>query len=69
VVDQEINKVLVALEEKGLYEDTLFIRISDHGDMAMAHGRQRQKMYNVYQQTMNVSMIFFFPSFVPRKSF
>ena len=63
VVDQEINKVLVALEEKGHYKNTLFIRISDHGDMGMAHGRQRQKMYNVYQQTLNVPMIFSHPLF------
>ncbi|MBL4708219.1 MAG: sulfatase-like hydrolase/transferase [Flavobacteriales bacterium] len=61
VVDQEINKVLNALEEFEHDENTLVIRISDHGDMGMAHGRQRQKMYNVYQQTLNVPLIFSHP--------
>ncbi len=58
VVDREIMKVLDALEASGKTKDTLIFRMSDHGEMAMAHGRQRQKMYNVYQETINVPMIF-----------
>lgn len=56
-VDNEIAKVLAALDSKDLTKDTLVFRISDHGDMAMSHGRQRQKMYNVYQETLNVPFI------------
>ncbi|MBL4704796.1 MAG: sulfatase-like hydrolase/transferase [Flavobacteriales bacterium] len=65
VVDKEINKVLDALEENGFTEDTLIVRISDHGDMAMAHGMQRQKMYNVYRQSLNIPMIFSNPILFP----
>ena len=57
-VDKELNKVLMALDNNQLTEDTLIVRVSDHGDMSMAHGMQRQKMYNVYRQTLNVPMIF-----------
>jgi choline-sulfatase len=58
LADQEIMKVLNALDEYHFTDKTLIVRISDHGDMAMAHGMQRQKMYNVYRETLNVPMIF-----------
>ena len=44
LVDQEIMKVLRALDHNHFTEKTLIVRISDHGDMAMAHGMQRQKI-------------------------
>jgi len=65
LVDKEINKVLDALDNNGFTEDTLIVRISDHGDMAMAHGMQRQKMYNVYRQSLNIPMIFSNPKMFP----
>ena len=34
--------------------------------MAMAHGMQRQKMYNVYRETLNVPMIFSNPKLFPK---
>lgn len=63
VVDKEINKVLESLDHNDLSKETLIVRISDHGDMGMSHGVQRQKMYNMYQQTVNVPMIFSHPLF------
>ncbi len=64
-VDQEIMKVLDTLDSTGRTEDTVIFRISDHGDMAMSHGRQRQKMYNVYQETLNVPFIISNPVLFP----
>ncbi|AXG70060.1 arylsulfatase [Kordia sp. SMS9] len=58
LVDKEINKVLEALEKNPKTKDSLIVRVSDHGDMAMSHGMIRQKMFNTYQQTINVPMIF-----------
>lgn len=58
VVDSEISKVLKALKRNPKTKDSLIIRVSDHGDMAMSHGMMRQKMFNVYHQTINVPMIF-----------
>ena len=66
LVDQEIMKVLQALDHNRFTEKTLIVRISDHGDMAMAHGMQRQKMYNVYRETLNVPMIFSNPRAFPK---
>ena len=68
VVDKELDKVLVALQKNDLYKNTLFVRISDHGDMGMSHGRQRQKMYNTYEQTINIPMIFSHPLFKTNQS-
>lgn len=65
LVDKEINKVLNALDDAGMTNDTLIVRTSDHGDMSMAHGMQRQKMYNVYRETLNVPMIFSNPVLFP----
>jgi arylsulfatase A-like enzyme len=66
LVDQEIMRVLDALDHNHFTEKTLIVRISDHGDMAMAHGMQRQKMYNVYRETLNVPMIFSNPRAFPK---
>lgn len=56
--DKELGKVLDALYARPDGKDeTIVFRISDHGDMAMAHGRQRQKMFNVYRETLNVPFI------------
>ncbi|MCB0376190.1 MAG: sulfatase-like hydrolase/transferase, partial [Sinomicrobium sp.] len=66
LVDREIARVLLELDRNGYKDDTLIIRISDHGDMAMAHGMQRQKMYNVYRETLNIPMIFSNPNLSPQ---
>ncbi len=65
VVDREIMRVLDALDETGRTPDTMIFRISDHGDMAMSHGRQRQKMFNVYQETLNVPLVISNPLLFP----
>jgi arylsulfatase A-like enzyme len=45
-----------------LEQDTLIIRMSDHGEMAMAQGGLRQKENNVYKETLKVPMIFSNPN-------
>lgn len=65
LVDKEIKKVLDVLDENEMTDDSLIVRISDHGDMAMSHGMQRQKMYNVYRETLNIPMIFSNPILFP----
>ncbi len=66
LVDKEINKVLDALEAKNMINDSLIVRTSDHGDASMAHGMQRQKMYNVYRESLNIPMIFSNPILFPK---
>lgn len=66
-VDLEIMKVLERLDANNLTDDTVIFRISDHGDMAMSHGLQRQKMYNVYRETLNVPFIISNPILFPNR--
>ena len=65
-VDAQIVKLLDALAANGLTEDTLVVRTSDHGELGMAHGRMRQKFYNVYRETLNVPLIVSNPRLYPQ---
>jgi len=65
-VDAQILKVLDALDQNGLTNNTLIIRTSDHGELGMAHGRMRQKFYNVYRETLNVPLIVSNPLLYPQ---
>src|SRR5262245_52276713 len=65
-VDAQIGKVLDALEARGLTNDTLILKTSDHGELGMSHGRMRQKFYNAYRETLNVPLIVSNPLLYPR---
>ncbi len=65
-VDRQIAKVLNALDARGLTDDTIIIRTSDHGELGMAHGRMRQKFYNVYRETLSVPLIVSNPRIYPK---
>jgi choline-sulfatase len=60
-VDHQILQVLEGLKKSRFFDDTFIIRLSDHGDMAMSHGLQRQKMFNVYEETLNVPFVISHP--------
>jgi arylsulfatase A-like enzyme len=64
-VDAQMLKVLDALDANGLTDDTIVLRTSDHGELAMSHGRMRQKFYNVYRETLNVPLIVSNPRLYP----
>ena len=63
-VDAQIGKVLDALEARGLTNDTLILRTSDHGELGLSHG-MRQKFYNVYRETLSVPLIVSNPRLYP----
>jgi choline-sulfatase len=65
-VDGQILKLLAALDAKGLTDDTLVIRTSDHGELAMSHGRLRQKFYNAYRETLSIPLIVANPRLYPK---
>lgn len=48
-----------------LGEETVIVRFSDHGELAMSHGGLRQKAFNVYEETMRVPLIFSNPALFP----
>jgi arylsulfatase A-like enzyme len=63
--DAALVEVLSTLEQTGLLEDTLIVRTSDHGEMAMAHGGMRQKSFNVYEESLRVPLVFSNPRLFP----
>ena len=65
-VDAQIQKLLSALDARGLTDDTLILRTSDHGELAMSHGRMRQKFYNAYRETLSVPLIVSNPRLYPQ---
>lgn len=65
-VDGQILKLLEALDARGLTNDTVILRTSDHGELGMSHGRMRQKFYNVYRETLNVPLIVSNPRWYPQ---
>jgi arylsulfatase A-like enzyme len=70
VVDEKIGRVLRLLgdpdDPRSLRSRTLIVRLSDHGEMGLAHGGMRQKMFNVYEETVNVPLVFSNPVLFPR---
>jgi arylsulfatase A-like enzyme len=67
VVDVHIGTVLDALAAKtGLLDKTVVIRTADHGEMGLSHGGLRQKMFNVYEETINVPLVISNPLLFPQ---
>ena len=64
VVDAEVGRFLDALDACGLTNSTLIVRMGDHGEMGMSHGL-REKMYNAYEETIKVPLIFSNPLAYP----
>ncbi len=50
-----------------LADDAVVIRLSDHGEMGMAHGGMRQKAFNAYEETLRVPMVISNPILFPEK--
>jgi arylsulfatase A-like enzyme len=65
-VDAQIVKLLDVLDANGLTNDTIIVRTSDHGELAMSHGRMRQKFYNAYRESLSVPLIVSNPRVYPR---
>jgi len=54
-VDGEIGKVLAALRERGLEENTVIIFTADHGECAGAHGFNQKTVF--YEESARVPLI------------
>ena len=54
-VDAEIGKVLAALRQAGLEDNTLVVFTSDHGDCAGAHGFNQKTVF--YEESVRVPLI------------
>lgn len=58
--------MLAVLEERQLLQDTLVIRTSDHGEMGLAHGGMRQKMFSAYEEAQRVPLLCSNPVLYPK---
>jgi arylsulfatase A-like enzyme len=54
-VDAEIGRVLTALHESGLEENTLIVFVSDHGECVGAHGLAQKTVF--YEESVRVPLI------------
>ncbi|MBM3667751.1 MAG: sulfatase [Actinobacteria bacterium] len=70
VVDEKIGRLLGALgnpdDPGSLRSRTMVVRCSDHGEMGLSHGGLRQKTFNVYEETINVPLVFSNPRLFTR---
>lgn len=70
VVDEQIGHLLRVLgdaeDPTSLRARTVIVRCSDHGEMGLAHGGLRQKMFNTYEETIHVPLVFSNPVLFPR---
>src|SRR4051812_16821262 len=70
VVDRHIGRIVDALGDPGdpgsLRSRTVVVRLSDHGEMGLAHGGMRQKMFNAYEETLRVPLTVSNPVLFPR---
>ena len=67
IVDQAIGRILVALDDSGMADDTIVMFTSDHGDLVGAHGGMMQKWYNAYDESIRVPLIVAGPDIATRE--
>ncbi|HEX2528309.1 MAG TPA: sulfatase-like hydrolase/transferase [Geminicoccus sp.] len=65
-VDAYLLRMMEVLHKEGLVDDTLVIRTSDHGEMGLAHGGMRQKMFNFYEEALRVPLVYSNPRLYPK---
>lgn len=59
--DHEIGRLLDALDELGLRDQTLVVAIGDHGEGLMAHGHLNHGL-QIYEESVRIPLIFRWPS-------
>lgn len=63
-MDYHIGRILDALEEAGIDQETLVLYSTDHGDYCGGHG-QMDKHYNMYDDVVRVPLILRWPEALP----
>lgn len=59
--DRATGRLIVALEEMGLYQDTMIIFTSDHGEEFGEHGRMGWHSHTLFDELLQVPLIIKFP--------
>ena len=69
-MDEKIGRIVDALgaadDPGSLRARTMVVRAADHGEMGMAHGGLRQKMFNAYEETLRVPLVVSNPALFER---
>lgn len=60
-IDDQVGRVLGALEKKGLLDNTVILFVSDHGDMAGGHGMFWKSTASFYDEVSRVPLILRYP--------
>ncbi len=63
--DVQIGQLLDAFTPD-LLDQTVVFRYSDHGELGLSHGGLRQKMFNVYEEMLNVPLVVSNPVLFPQ---
>ena len=70
VVDEKVGRLLAALgdadDPASLRSRTVIVRTADHGELGLSHGGLRQKMFNVYEETIRVPLVVSNPRMFPQ---
>lgn len=65
-LDWNLGRLLKAVEDAGLADDTIFVFTSDHGEMFGAHGRQSKLIF--YEEAARVPFLVRWPGRIAKKS-
>lgn len=61
--DSQIGEVISTLQRHGEVSNTMFVSTADHGEMGKSHGGMVQKMFNAYEESIRVPMIWSNPCY------
>ncbi len=65
-IDWNLGRIMKALEEQGLADNTILVFTSDHGEMFGSHGRRAK--YIFYEEAARVPFLVRWPGRIPAKS-
>jgi arylsulfatase A-like enzyme len=63
--DRKLAEIYSYLSTNNMLDNTIIVRIADHGEMGMSHGGLMEKDCNFYRETTNVPIIFSNPVLWP----
>jgi arylsulfatase len=65
LIDDWVGRIVAVLKERGLYDDTIILYTSDHGDLLGDHGLVYKQCF--YEQSVRAPLIFHAPRFFPSR--
>ncbi len=63
-LDDQVDRLMKTLQERGLYENTIIVFTSDHGDMLGSHGMRRKR--KPHDESARVPGIVSWPARIPK---